>query len=1201
MELTIYRHKKGLEPVVLTTTNDFSVIGTWMDIKQITTKVTSPTPYIFRTYSADEYDYVLHGGNKYILFYEPTGKDQNSETKYEYDLSFYGEEILLKTVLLRDVVKSGVENEQEVRYNNGSLVEFFGGAKEFSQRLQANIDNQLGIGAWTVIADVSTEFGLVEKYFAFDGLNCWDALKAFNQDVNINFYVDTTKGNGGNILTITDKKQFVIPYVFEQGEGKGLYDITKTESSGTEIVTRLYPQGGDRNIPIGYKQDALPSDKDRYSPFLLLPNNPDGTIRYYYDDVDAIKKFGIRPKSEKFDYLFPSIYDTRLKDLYPEKLVGESFPSGTIGNDGVNIGGLSGDTRIDGIVGCEPVVESGQEFFSIYTTDLGFFLDQKERYDDEVINVPLGDSVTGRPSSLAPTTVTLRSEYMTIPSETDVTIPGIELLLPKSSVGVVSASFISNNGVKVITYPDHAFGKTDQYYTLPSMSGKTPKTDTRYILMVEFKISSMTDAPTNTPASAYFSSKSISYIKQSTIEYYKYYTSSNAIISMRDGRYAGYDFTVQKDGTKKLEPTDNHYSKGARYSIKLARVDDSGSMLPAVGAPLAANERFVILGINMPKVYETMAENRLLQVSKEYLVKNNYLKNSVSLSIATGFTIENPDVFGKFVAGNVCKVKDEGIDLPEKSLTIESVTVQYTSDTQFPKWSCTLSDVKTYGKFEQLAKDISSTTRTQQSSLALTADSINDLYKKINEAKESTITLVKLNDTEVYDDNNTMSSLRSLFEFISSRKDGDSAAIVNFLNGIKVNGIAIKGILQEATNVEKYSDSDIMSALRVMKEIMGESEELRKIMLRRDQPDSTPFLLSLLGGALVENGLSADRVETGGFIPGLVGGRGAQIKGGTVEARNIVVHESLAVTELMYNKVSVNVGYNWQTNGGGIIESVTMLSPTSGIATLKLEDYEYGAIAVDDLCMGILRQFDDSDNATSTTDDGKGNFTFTGFATSYFRITEILDTVRNSQFSFVLRGKSDNYEKPISPSYMMHFAQFGNITNKARQSSVYSTTTYVRALVDVNSWEYTINNIAAQLYDCSNLSVFGKNMTGRSAYFRNLYMSGTIEQFEDKPLSMDVSFSLGSFMAPNEKGIITANVFDGYGVNVNDQINTWIWERESGDDLADAAWNADHKNLTTTCEITFNDLGINSDLDILTLFRIFASDGVKSVDGTLTL
>ena len=235
-----------------------------------------------------------------------------------------------------------------------------------------------------------------------------------------------------------------------------------------------------------------------------------------------------------------------------------------------------------------------------------------------------------------------------------------------------------------------------------------------------------------------------------------------------------------------------------------------------------------------------------------------------------------------------------------------------------------------------------------------------------------------------------------------------------------------------------------------------------------------------------------------------------------------------------------------------------------------------------------------SNNSTDDYDDGIGNFRFGGFFTSYFRIVEVMsvDGGINNAFRYVLR--SDKHWKALHhPASMMHFVAYGNFTDKTRQSSRYSTLTYERYLKDVNDWEFTEDNIAAQFGDLSNLSIFGLNMTGYSAYLNNIYMSGTIQQFVKLGRKMHIDQSLGGFMAPGEIETVTVSILDGYMQDHTEEY-TFMVERDTGDTAADDVWNAmpEHINCGASFKIAFEDLHINPNHGgISTLFHVTADNG----------
>lgn len=240
------------------------------------------------------------------------------------------------------------------------------------------------------------------------------------------------------------------------------------------------------------------------------------------------------------------------------------------------------------------------------------------------------------------------------------------------------------------------------------------------------------------------------------------------------------------------------------------------------------------------------------------------------------------------------------------------------------------------------------------------------------------------------------------------------------------------------------------------------------------------------------------------FVGGMTGLGGRIDEHGDAEMQSLKLRGFLEVPELRYNRVEISMGDTWYAPSAGIIESVDTTAQT---ITLKLEEGEIGSPRVGDICMGIFHNLNTSENATADYDDGRGNRRFAGFATCYFRITEELDTTTYKTFKYQLRPVSGAYPTQYHPAAAMTFVGYGSFSNEDRQTSRYETRTYQRYLTGVSDWEFTASNIAAQYGDLSNLSVFGINMTGYSAYLNNIYMSGVIQQFtpggEEVPTIID--------------------------------------------------------------------------------------------------
>lgn len=247
-----------------------------------------------------------------------------------------------------------------------------------------------------------------------------------------------------------------------------------------------------------------------------------------------------------------------------------------------------------------------------------------------------------------------------------------------------------------------------------------------------------------------------------------------------------------------------------------------------------------------------------------------------------------------------------------------------------------------------------------------------------------------------------------------------------------------------------------------------------------------------------------DGAQFGGFASGMTGFGGIIDKKGNAEMQSLKLRGFLEVPELRYNRVEISMGDTWYAPSAGIIESVDTTTQT---ITLKLEEGEIGSPRVGDICMGIFHNLNTSENATADYDDGRGNRRFAGFATCYFRITEELDTTTYKTFKYQLRPVSGAYPTQYHPAASMTFVGYGSFSNEDRQTSRYETRTYQRYLTGVSDWEFTASNIAAQYGDLSNLSIFGIEMRGYSAYLNNIYMSGVIQQFtpggEEVPTIID--------------------------------------------------------------------------------------------------
>ena len=328
------------------------------------------------------------------------------------------------------------------------------------------------------------------------------------------------------------------------------------------------------------------------------------------------------------------------------------------------------------------------------------------------------------------------------------------------------------------------------------------------------------------------------------------------------------------------------------------------------------------------------------------------------------------------------------------------------------------------------------------------------------------------------------------------------------------------------------------------------------------------------------------------YVGGLVGGSGWNIgKAGNAELKSLLLREFLEVPELRYNRTDVQVGNLWLACGCGLVESVVPDSATTGVITLKLEENEIGAIAEDDICMGIFHSSNPLDNSLVDSDDGYGTFKFSGFYTCYFRITSVSGN-KNETFTYALRS---GYTK--HPSVAMTFACYGNFTNTSRQSCAYYTRTYQRWLVNVNTWEFTNDNIAAQFGDLSNLIVSNTQLSGYSAYLNNIYFTGRIQGIADSRYYMEIDTQGDTFLGYGESKVLTCKVYNGYHEDLTQWVSTWSVIRDSGDIGSDNVWNTAHQNFNGVLTISDSDLGTN----ILSTLFTFTAHGNSEQIAVTTL
>ena len=754
---------------VIAESADFSYSPSLQEVRKLTCEVVSVVPIEFKAYnskSESEYDTVVYNGNTFILYQAPSGDNLNEAGKYKYSLLFYGKEVLLQNVAFLDIVSGTGGEINKIRYTHGGLFQFWGDAKQLAARIEANIESYnaslgagyTGIGTWTLNVDAEGE--LTEDMIDItDGTNLFEALKNFYDKFYLNYYFSTT-ANGG-IITITDKTRPSVNWTFKQGDGGGAVKVSSSVDTSTPVITRIIPQGGSRNVPPEYKKDAKPADESRYCPYILLPNDSDGNIRYYIDSEYGLKNYGVRGKtiSNTFSGIYPSIRGKKLGDLYPSglpewdtyKADGEPDPqSGKVAGEGANAA-----TRIDKIIGSTPIKSDDSDSFFIYMTSPGFNLGYKV-YEDGDASDKINDNVQPqyKPHTMFDKYRDFESfdiystrAYYDQPVKATASFSGKMLfsILPIGSDAVgkkvkINLRMVLNRVLgqasplkEVVIGEEGATGMLEIPYDKTALVGYIEKgQNTTVTIRVEFTFDS--DVPAGSCKIGFSEEMTcnIHFGNQDGSQdrfYYKYASVTDAVFSMRTGTYTGTEFKINKNGiiplygevngdTGETEEDVAMFNKGARYKISCYRTDSDNAKLPLYtdgkSPSIAAGTEFVILNIVMPESYVTMAENTLEKAALDYLSRYDHENRTVSLDISSGFVAEHPNLFIDFIEGNMLKVRDDGIgvfdfsdngQIVDMQLQIQSLEIKYSKENMFPSYSCTIARRKILSFYERLAQE----------------------------------------------------------------------------------------------------------------------------------------------------------------------------------------------------------------------------------------------------------------------------------------------------------------------------------------------------------------------------------------------------------------------------------------------------------------------------------------------------------------
>lgn len=224
-------------------------------------------------------DYIEVFGDVYTLnkINEPT---KNGERKFENTMVFEGLQYKLLDAQYRNTDAAGhnPSGEFQLVANMGLLMNvLINNVKRVSAPLGE---------VWELGDCIETEY----KDFSFSKENCLGVLQRVCKDFNTEFEIEVVAPKHYKLHIRKAGKLF--PATFSFGMGGGIYKLKRKNVNSNDIVTRLYVEGGTKNITTNYRNGAQR---------LRIADNEES----YIDNKQAIAAFGVKEGSRVYEDIYP--------------------------------------------------------------------------------------------------------------------------------------------------------------------------------------------------------------------------------------------------------------------------------------------------------------------------------------------------------------------------------------------------------------------------------------------------------------------------------------------------------------------------------------------------------------------------------------------------------------------------------------------------------------------------------------------------------------------------------------------------------------------------------------------------------------------------------------------------------------------------------------------------------------------------------
>lgn len=209
--------------------------------------------------------------------------------EFQYDLEFEGIQYDLFRVTYDVTIDTTTNELQDVQGDT-----LTGDLHRFMTVLVANA-NRVFPGKWVLGVCPETAGDKTLTFGESD--NCLSVLQNLCGESNFNVEFEIEQSNGVYTINLYEKVGQTLPYTFQYGRGRGLYELTRENVSSANIVTRLKVYGSTENITSKYRADRL-----------CLPGKTKG--QSYIEKAEMVAKYGIFEGRKNFDDIKPSFTGT---------------------------------------------------------------------------------------------------------------------------------------------------------------------------------------------------------------------------------------------------------------------------------------------------------------------------------------------------------------------------------------------------------------------------------------------------------------------------------------------------------------------------------------------------------------------------------------------------------------------------------------------------------------------------------------------------------------------------------------------------------------------------------------------------------------------------------------------------------------------------------------------------------------------------